>query len=109
MAKKKKAQPIKEDIYPRSIETFRRVDDFDIRNIKYNSDGPSCFNGIVSIHKYRVTVEIIEEPVSVYEERLEKLWVECDNLHHWYPLELAAKGIGYTFKGECGSQRKPRN
>lgn len=106
MAKKRKE--VQRDVYPKKIETFRKISDWDLRNIQYNADKPDCFNGVVSIKRYKVTVELIEEPIEVYQERLEKLWVECDNWHHWNPLENAAKEIGYTFKGERGSQRKTK-
>lgn len=104
MAKRKTKVPV--DVYPKSIETFRKVDSWDLRNMQYRAEGPDCFNGIVSIKKYKVTVELIEEPVEVYWERLEKLWLECDNHHHWEPLKQAAKSVGYEFKGERGSQKK---
>lgn len=58
------------------------------------SEQPSCFNGIVSYRKYRVTVELIDEPHDVLEARLRKLWEECDNHHNWTPLKNAAKELG---------------
>ncbi len=101
MAKTKKE--IVKDVYPKVIETFRPVGDWELTNMK--SSGPSTFNGIVQFRKYRVTVELIDEPVEVLQERLEKLWLECDNHHQWTPIQNAAKSIGYTFKGERGSQK----
>lgn len=53
-----------------------------------------CFNGIVAVRKYRVTIEEVEEPVEVVAERLRKLWRESDNHHHTHPLLSAAKKIG---------------
>lgn len=107
MAKNKKATFQKpENKYPKTIETFREVRDYELNGWGYNNEKPSCFNGSVSIKRYKITVEIIDEPIEIYQERLEKLWVECDNWHHWNPLKEAAASIGYTFKGECGSQRK---
>lgn len=104
MAKKKKK--IKQNIYPKTIETFRQIGDYELNGYSFQNDKPSCHNGNVSIKRYRVTVEIIEEPIEVYHERLEKLWLECDNHHHWAPLQQAAASLNYGFKGERGSQRK---
>lgn len=103
MAKKKKPEQPKQPEYPIVIETFRDVGKWEIRN--WRDDTPSAFNGIVRYKKYRVTIEEIEEPIETYQERLEKMWVECDNWHHWSPLKAAAESIGYTFKGEHGSQK----
>lgn len=99
---KKKQQAIPE--YPKTVETFMDVGNYWLASIRKQE--PSAFNGQVSFRKYRVTVEVIDEPNEVLAERLEKLWLECDNMHHWEPLRKAAESIGYTFKGERGSQRK---
>lgn len=107
MAKRKKSvKPL--DAYPKVVETFRQIGSYELSDYSFNNDQPNCFNGNVSIKKYRITVEVIEEPIEVYQERLEKLWLECDNWHHWGPLENAAAQIGYKFKGELGSQRKDK-
>lgn len=106
MAKKKKeiAKPV--DVYPKTIETYRHIGEWELRNMEYNSKEPSCFNGVVNIRRYKVTVEIIEESVEVYQERLEKLWTESDNYHHYHPLASAAEEIKYEFKGAFGEKRK---
>lgn len=110
MAKKKKSTYIKpEPVYPKTIETFREIGDYELKGYSFNRDTPSCFNGVVSIKRYRVTVEVIEEPIEVYQERLEKLWVESDNHHHYVPLQSAAAQLGYEFKGQWGSQRKKQS
>ena len=68
---------------------------------------PSCFNGVVSFKRYRVTVEEIEEPLEVYAERLRKLWRECDNHHHFDPIRGAAKQLGIDLDhAELGVDRK---
>lgn len=66
---------------------------------------PSSFNGDVRFRKYRITVEEIEEPNEVLAGRLQKLWDECDNYHHWTPLKEAAASIGYTLIGQVGSKK----
>jgi len=107
MAKNKKSSlnPIVKSIYPKQIETFREPS-WELDNLSRNSPEPYCFNGIVAFKRYKITAEIIEEPIEVYQERLEALWANCDNHHHWLPLQAAASSIGYTFKSERGSQRK---
>lgn len=108
MAKKKKiaSKPKPVDVFPKIVETFRKIGDYELNGYSFNNDKPSCFNGVVSIKRYRVTIEIIEEPVEVYQERLQKLWDESDNHNHWHPLEIAAAEIGYKLKGSPGNQRK---
>jgi len=101
MAKKKEIKMI--DTYPRTIETFYQVGDYELGRMKTLQ--PSCFNGVVSFRKYKVTVEIIDEPTGLLEERLEKLWCESDNHHHYLPLKNAAASIGYIFTGEFGCDR----
>jgi hypothetical protein len=108
MAKKKKAAPKQKpvDVYPKVIETFKQVDNYWLDNLRFKDDKTHCFNGIVSIKRYRVTVELIQEPIEVYQERLQKLWDECDNSHHWLSLEMVARDIAYELKGRPGNQRK---
>jgi len=87
-----------------SFDTFTKIGLFEQHNLQ--SKEPSCFNGNVSIRKYKITIEPIEEPNEVLAERLQKLWYECDNYRHWTPLKNAALQIGYELKGNAGSLRK---
>ena len=87
-----------------SFDTFRKIGSYEQDNMK--SKEPSCFNGLVNIRKYKVTIELIEESNDILAERLQKLWDECDNFHHWTPLKNAAKQIGYELKGRAGSLRE---
>lgn len=89
----KKLKAVAND-YPKSFETFRIIGDYQIRDLTSNE--PSCFNGDVKIRKYKITIEEVEEPIEVLQQRLQKLWDECDNMHHWQPLQHAAKRLGYT-------------
>lgn len=86
------------------FETFKQIGSYE-QSVLQKKDA-TCFNGMVNIHKYKVTIEPIEEPKEILAERLQKLWDECDNLHHWTPLQEAAKEIGYELKGSFGSLRK---
>jgi hypothetical protein len=80
-----------------SFETFR-----DHRGSYYIANmtdkEPSCFNGNVSVRKFRVTIELIEEPVEVIQERLKQLWEKCDNGHHLGPLQYMGKKYGIELK-----------
>lgn len=94
-----------EDVKPThiSFETFRKIGSYEISNIL--KDKPSCFNVEVSFRKYKVTIEEVIEPQEVLAERLQTLWDECDNYHHWTPLKEAANSIGYVLTGNAGSKR----
>jgi|LGVE01.1.fsa_nt_gb hypothetical protein len=74
------------------FETFMPVGSYTQRNLK--QEEPSCFNGMVRVVKYRVTVEMVEESKEIIWLRLKKLWDECSNMHHRNPLREAAKKIG---------------
>jgi hypothetical protein len=87
-----------------SFDTFRKIGLYEQHNLQ--SKKPSCINGDVSVHRYKVTIELIEESNEVLAERLQKLWDECDNYHHWTPLKNAAIQIGYELNGIAGSLRK---
>lgn len=87
----------------KTFETFRTISDYSISSLK--KDEPSSFNGIVEFRKHKITIETIEEPFEVLSERLQKMWDECNNFHHWHPLKDAAKSIGYELKGSPGSKK----
>lgn len=88
-----------------TFETFRKPGSYTIAEMK--RDEPTCFNSDVFVVKYRITIEKIEEPKEVYEERLTKLWRECDNHHHYYPIMGTAKKMGIELNAEdFGKDRK---
>jgi len=90
-----------------TFETYTQFSDRDVdRLIK---DEPSVFNSDVSIVKYRVTIEPIKESTEVYRTRLQKLWDECTNHHHWAPMRKVAELVGITLEGSAGSKRKDRS
>lgn len=88
----------------KTFETFREISDYMLGDLKH--DYPSCFNRNVSVKKFKVTVEEIEEPTEIIAGRLQKLWDECDNWNHRGPLKQAAKKIGYVLKNALGTKRK---
>lgn len=77
---------------PHSFETFRRPSSFSVG--QWEQKEPDCFNSIVSIRKYRITIEEIPESKDVLIERLRKLWRENDNHHHYGPLRAEAVQLG---------------
>ena len=92
--KKKKVEFIKKPEFPMSIETFRDVSGYSLQ--QWKQDTPSSFNGIVSVRKYRITVEEIDEPTEVIADRIRMLWRQCNNHYHWRPLEATAARYGVT-------------
>lgn len=90
MAKRKQAP--KEDPWPRVYEGFRDPS-WELKRWSENV-APRCWNGDVSVRRYRVTAEIIDEPIEVIHERLRKLWAESDNHHHFGPIKSAAAKVG---------------
>jgi len=77
----------------RSLSDFRQKD-------------PSCFNGIVRVQKYRITVEPIDEDIEVVHSRLIELWLMCNNSHRAHDLSLYAEKIGLDLHsfGRFGSK-----
>jgi len=86
------------------FETFSRVGSYDVSRMTESK--PFCFNGVVRFKKLKVTIEEVEEPIEVYQERLQNLWDESTNYHDYKPLNDAAESIGYKFKNEKGSKNK---
>ena len=80
----------------RVFETFRALGPYEIGNMTQKD--PSCFNGYVSVKRYRITIEEIEEHDEIIGARLQKLWDECTNHHHRDPLKSIAKGYGLELK-----------
>ncbi|URC15244.1 hypothetical protein GD1_120 [Paraglaciecola Antarctic GD virus 1] len=72
-----------------SFETFREVGDYAKSNLI--QDEPDCFNGKVSVVKYKITVEVVQEPMEVLLERVYDLLKSTTNHHHRSPIETLAK------------------
>lgn len=94
------------DEYPKVIETFHPPASYELD--RWVDRGPSSFNGIVCVEKYRITIERIEEPKEVLEARLIELWENCDNHHEWRPLQNTAKRLGIELPDTCGIRRPKR-
>lgn len=101
-ARRKKPEAPPKPAYPKVEEVFGEpyLGSFG------HSKAPSCFNGIVNVHRYRVTVELIDEPIDVLRERVRKLWRESNNIHHSFPLRQAASALGIELdSSERGLER----
>ena len=109
MAKKKTTQPQTPPppSYPITFETFREIDNY--WRGQLTDLGPTCWNGRVSIVKYKVTIEVVEEPIEVLQQRVQDLWDYSDNYHHNEPLCKAAAKIGYKLQGSRGSKKGVQN
>lgn len=87
VSKRKTVAAAQPDPYPLVIETYSVP--WDLKR-GHSINHPSCFNGDVSITRYRITVERIDDPPEVLHERLRGLWRHTDNWHHRDPLRQAA-------------------
>ncbi len=93
--------------YPIVIETFVPPNKYATESMERST--PHCLNGELFIRKYRVTVDIIEEPVRDIRARILYLWVTGDNIHHMQPLRDAANKYGLDLEGKgFGCQRKAK-
>lgn len=79
---------------PLVVETFARP------TAPFVQAEPTSFNGIVRVRRYRVTIEVIDEPVEVIHARITKLWREGDNYHHSEPIKQVARKYGLTLRQE---------
>lgn len=67
---------------------------------------PTCFNGIVRVHRYRITIEEIKESKEVIKGRLIDLWETSDNHHDYNPIQQKAKKLGIELPDTFGKRRK---
>jgi hypothetical protein len=77
------------------FETFREPSEWWVSQLE--GAKPNAMNGRVQVQRYRITVELIDDPDGDA-ERLQKLWDECSNSHHFGPLRKEAQRLGVTFK-----------
>lgn len=71
------------------------------------SEEASCWNGIVRVERFRITVEKLDEPLEVIHERLRRLWRSTTNYHHHTPVRAEAKRFGLELDGnEFGADAK---
>jgi hypothetical protein len=85
---KKPARPV----YPRVLETYDNFD-YELTKATRVPNVPSVGNFDVLIRRYRITVELIDEPHEVLVERLRGLWRKTDNYHDYDKLCREAKTL----------------
>ncbi len=82
------------------FETFKDFDKYDIGELKWYR--PSCRNGDIHITKYRITIEVVEEPDEVIMDRIRRLWKETTNSYEREELLAVAQGYGIADELEAG-------
>jgi hypothetical protein len=92
---RKTAKPSKANApaYPRVYEMYHDPA-YDLRKDANVFSRPDCFNGVVRLRRYRITVEPIDESNDVLAERLRQLWRATSNHHHYDVLKREAKSLG---------------
>lgn len=92
--------------YPRTYELF---DDFGYELKRSQaSTAPRCGAFDVSIRRYQIIVELIDEPTEVLAERLRVLLRGTKSSHDKETLMLAAKNLGVELdNAEFGADVKP--
>lgn len=85
------------DPLPRSRDGFAAGTAQEVATSRYVhvEDQPRVFNGELSLRKFRITVEVINEPIDVLRDRLRKLWRESEpNIHARPVMHQAARELG---------------
>jgi len=97
---KKKDLPKPHEPYRVEMETMRQpwVTSRDITASMAAT--PDAYNGDVHVRKYKVTVEMIDEPIEVIQARIQDLWDNCDNSHNWKSLQYMGERYGMTLSHE---------
>lgn len=98
----KKKTPVEEKI--RAFETFRRIDTHEAMQWRFSE--PYCFNGIVAVKKYLVTIEEVEEGPEVYRARLQELWDRGNSHQNLDSISHAANKMGFDLQGLPGTKRE---
>ncbi len=81
------ARRITDQPYPIVLEAFDRANGNPV-SLWTLRHGPSCENGI-SINRYRITVEPIEESADELLARLDQLFEDCERDSHRHRMFLA--------------------
>lgn len=93
----------------REFTTFRRLASYEIGNLTWTT--PDCVNGDVRVRQYRITCELIDEPIEVIHARIIELWERGDSYHQRLPLQHEAARYGLNLDpfdfGAKARTRKP--
>jgi hypothetical protein len=77
------------------VETYRDPS-YTLSDIGHSS-GPSVGNGELRVRRYRVTAELIDEPLDVLRQRVTDLWeTTASNHHDWDAFKIAWSELGMT-------------
>lgn len=100
---------VSKEIAPESfnaiVETFNPPGSYILGELE-RANKPSCFNSVIRIAKYKITVEKIEEPIEILQARLQELWDTSENWHHGDALRRKAKELGFELQGDRGNKKK---
>ena len=87
----------------KDFETYNEISEY--TKINLISNEPTCFNGMVRVRRYKVSVELIDEDEDIIRARIQKLWDECSNTHNWDGLKSEAKKYGLKLSFETQNRR----
>lgn len=66
---------------------------------------PDAFNGNVHVRKYKITAEMIDEPIEVIQSRIQELWDNCASYQLWEPLKYMASRYGMELSHDTQKKR----
>lgn len=74
-------------------------------------DHPRVFNGEIALRRFRITVEVVNEPIDVLRDRLRALWRESEpNIHTRQIFRKAANELGIDLKDrDQGADHRSRD
>jgi hypothetical protein len=78
--------------------------------LRLSENLPEPWNGRITLHRLRVTVEVVEEPQEILASRLVDLWETTPyNHHHTEYFRQKAKDLGFELDSKTrGSKAKKR-
>jgi len=91
---------------PQVFATFKHIGQW--QRERLTQKDPDCFNQVVSVKRYLITVAEIEEPIGVIQQRIRHLWEHSDNANDMGPLREAAAEVGLDLGTSTGWGSKRR-
>lgn len=89
---------------PIVFETFREVGSYEAHS--WTQSEPSAMNRRCRVRKYRVTIELVDEPLEAIQERITQLYIDCDNWHNIGCIVAEAKKYGLTEDDLRGAKKE---
>lgn len=90
----------------KEFTTFKEIDKFEEDRLTQTI--PTCFNCLVRVKRFKVTVEEIIEAPEILQARLQRLWDHSNNYYDSAALESTALKLGYKLKGKRGGKNRTR-